>query len=244
MTPIEILNFILEKENLNPNRLSKMLGYERAQAVYDIKKGKAKSISSDFANRVIKTFPNSGYTLAFLLTGDEQLLETFPFEETEIQDNANMIGDRIKKIMSEKNCSVNSFAAMIGVRQNTLSQQLTGDRKISLNIVQKIALSFDDIDIHWILTGKGPMLKSESQPTTSLPPPTEGFLSDREELKKKDETIKLLTSQVEFLEEIIKMKESMIVNKDFQIREKDKRIKFLEEANNKKVAKKSKSDSA
>lgn len=75
MTPTEVLNFILEKENLNPNRLSKMLGYERSQAIYDIKKGKAKSISTDFANRVIKNFPNSGYTLAFLLTGDKKLLE-------------------------------------------------------------------------------------------------------------------------------------------------------------------------
>lgn len=71
--------------------------------------------------------------------------------------------DRVRKIIEYKQCSVNSFAEMIGVKQNTLNQQLTGDRKLSLDVIQKIVINCDDISPHWLLTGEGEMLKNISE---------------------------------------------------------------------------------
>ena len=71
--------------------------------------------------------------------------------------------DRGKKIIEYKQCSTNSFAEMIGVKQNTLNQQLTGDRKLSLDVVRKIISTCNDISAEWLLTGDGKMLKNISE---------------------------------------------------------------------------------
>ena len=73
-----------------------------------------------------------------------------------------MIG-RVRKIIEYKQCSTNSFAEMIGVKQNTLNQQLTGDRKLSLDVVRKIISTCNDISAEWLLTGGGEMLKNISE---------------------------------------------------------------------------------
>ena len=71
--------------------------------------------------------------------------------------------DRVIKIIEYKQCSTNSFAEMIGVKQNTLNQQLTGDRKLSLDVVRKIISTCNDISAEWLLTGDGKMLKNISE---------------------------------------------------------------------------------
>ena len=71
--------------------------------------------------------------------------------------------DRVRKIIEYKQCSTNSFAEMIGVKQNTLNQQLTGDRKLSLDVVRKIISTCNAISAEWLLTGGGEMLKNISE---------------------------------------------------------------------------------
>lgn len=163
MTPVEILNFILEKEKLNPSKLSKVLGYERPQAIYDIRKGKAKSLSGDFVKRVVTAFPNSGYTFEFLLSGSKGSLEGKCSQEEKKNGilSIDAIGERVKKLIEYKKCSVNSFAKVIGIRQNTLHQQLTGDRRVSMEVIYSIIISYSDIDANWLITGKGNMLKED-----------------------------------------------------------------------------------
>lgn len=51
---------------------------------------------------------------------------------------------------------------MIGIRQNTLHQQLTGDRRVSMEVIYSIIISYSDIDANWLITGKGEMLKKEN----------------------------------------------------------------------------------
>ena len=76
--------------------------------------------------------------------------------------------DRVKKVIEYKQYSVNSFAEMIGVKQNTLNQQLTGDRKLSLDVIQKIVIHCDDISPEWLLTGSGSMLKKNLENSENL----------------------------------------------------------------------------
>lgn len=90
MSPKEIIEFVLHKEKLTYYALAKAMGLGRTQALYDIRDGKVKAISGNFARKILEAFPNSGYTLAFLFTGDEKLLETSPFsggQEKETKDD-------------------------------------------------------------------------------------------------------------------------------------------------------------
>lgn len=69
---------------------------------------------------------------------------------------------RINLLIKNKAKSVREFAAMIGVQQNTLNQQLIGSRKVSLETISAILSSFDDISAEWLLRGKGNMYNTEN----------------------------------------------------------------------------------
>ena len=62
---------------------------------------------------------------------------------------------RIKKVMDFHQLSASLFADKIGVQRSSISHILSGRNKPSLDFILKITSEFDDIDIHWLLNGKG-----------------------------------------------------------------------------------------
>jgi len=63
--------------------------------------------------------------------------------------------NRISKIIKEKNLSSARFADEIGVQRSSISHVLSGRNKPSLEFIQKILKAYPDIDINWLLSGKG-----------------------------------------------------------------------------------------
>ena len=63
----------------------------------------------------------------------------------------------------ERFCS--KFAEMIGSNGKTISQQMKGERAISLDTILKILFSFPDISSEWLLRGKGNMSLTDNMPT-------------------------------------------------------------------------------
>jgi len=73
--------------------------------------------------------------------------------------------DRIQKIIEVQQLSSSKFADLIGVQRSNVSHVLSGRNKPSLDFITKILDKFPDIDIEWIMLGKGKMFKTKS-PTT------------------------------------------------------------------------------
>ena len=70
---------------------------------------------------------------------------------------------RIKDIMSKYNySSYEVFAKAIGVLPNTLRQQMTNKRALSLDTVVAILNTFDAISADWLIRGEGDMNKSHT----------------------------------------------------------------------------------
>lgn len=65
--------------------------------------------------------------------------------------------ERVKLICESKSKSIREFSAMINVNYNTLNQQIKGERSVSLDVLQAILNSFEDISAEWLLRGKGEM---------------------------------------------------------------------------------------
>ena len=63
--------------------------------------------------------------------------------------------NRISKILKEKNITSAKFADEIGVQRSSISHVLSGRNKPSLEFVQKIIKAYPEIDITWLLSGKG-----------------------------------------------------------------------------------------
>lgn len=74
MTAQEKLNEILSYLGKNISQLSKDLGYNRAQALYDVQSGKTKNFSPNMAGKIISVFPE--ISLSWLLADEGEMLKT------------------------------------------------------------------------------------------------------------------------------------------------------------------------
>lgn len=75
---------------------------------------------------------------------------------------------RIKEIIAYYSLSNRAFAIKCGLKDNTFINQLNGVREVSLNTINAILLSFEDISAEWLLRGKGQMLLSEVTPDPNI----------------------------------------------------------------------------
>lgn len=70
--------------------------------------------------------------------------------------------DRIKTIISHYKLTDRAFALKCGIKQNTLSRQLSGVSDISMPTVLSVLEQFDDLSSEWLLKGRGEMLISDN----------------------------------------------------------------------------------
>jgi Helix-turn-helix. len=73
----------------------------------------------------------------------------------------NVVIQRVVEVIKDKNVSPKKFAEIIGFNYSTLNNYISGRRtSIEVSLLYKISLSFDDISLDWIITGKGSMYKN------------------------------------------------------------------------------------
>lgn len=68
---------------------------------------------------------------------------------------------RLEILMDHFGMNASSFADKIGVQRSSISHLLSGRNKPSLDFVLKIMDIFPDVNLYWILNGKGNLLKEE-----------------------------------------------------------------------------------
>ncbi|MFV8328109.1 helix-turn-helix domain-containing protein [Flavobacterium sp. ZS1P14] len=67
---------------------------------------------------------------------------------------------RLEIILDYYGLNASSFADKIGVQRSSLSHLLSGRNKPSLDFILKILDVFPDVDLYWILNGRGTFPKS------------------------------------------------------------------------------------
>ncbi|MNF47783.1 helix-turn-helix protein [compost metagenome] len=67
---------------------------------------------------------------------------------------------RLELILDYYGLNASSFADKIGVQRSSLSHLLSGRNKPSLDFILKISEVFPEVDLYWILIGKGSFPKS------------------------------------------------------------------------------------
>ncbi|PTM08062.1 MAG: transcriptional regulator [Bacteroidetes bacterium] len=67
---------------------------------------------------------------------------------------------RLKKVMEYYSETAASFSEKIGVQRSSISHILSGRNKPSLEFIMKILSSYDEIDLYWLLNGKGSFPKT------------------------------------------------------------------------------------
>jgi len=89
--------------------------------------------------------------------------------------NAVEFTSRLKKILEYNHLTASQFADQIGVQRSSISHILSGRNKPSLDFVLKVTNTFRDVDIYWLLNGKGTFPRESSHPSS----PTNLFTKDK-----------------------------------------------------------------
>lgn len=96
--------------------------------------------------------------------------------------NTEKFASRLNKILEYYDISAAAFADKIEVGRSSISHILSGRNKPSLDFVMKVVTNFPEVELYWLLNGKGkfpadstPQEEKKSQPQeTSTPSSSEG----------------------------------------------------------------------
>ncbi|MCB0399857.1 MAG: helix-turn-helix transcriptional regulator [Winogradskyella sp.] len=95
--------------------------------------------------------------------------------------NSPEFAARLQKVIDFYDETASSFAEKIGVQRSSISHILSGRNKPSLDFVMKVLHFYPEVELYWLLNGKGNFPSTEK--TTSNTPNTELDL----EIKNKSE---------------------------------------------------------
>jgi len=75
--------------------------------------------------------------------------------------------NRLKQLLEHFNSSPSLFADQVGVPRSSISHILSGRNKPSLDFILKVIAKFPQVDLYWLLNGKGsfPSPKEKENPT-------------------------------------------------------------------------------
>ncbi|MCG9972485.1 helix-turn-helix domain-containing protein [Christiangramia crocea] len=89
--------------------------------------------------------------------------------------NTEKFASRLNKILDYYDLSAASFADKIEVGRSSISHILSGRNKPSLDFVMKVVTNFPEVELYWLLNGKGKF------PADSETPKNAGVVSKQED---------------------------------------------------------------
>ena len=111
------------------------------------------------------------------------------------KDSKSDVLNRFIEFREQSGLSWNALSSRIGMRQTTISNQILGQRALSLDTVLNTLMAYDELSAEWLLRGKGEMFLTT--------------INDEEETKN-DARLDALVDTIALLQETIKMKNATI----------------------------------
>lgn len=87
--------------------------------------------------------------------------------------------DRIRQLMEAQHMNQQNFAQFLGMAPATLSSILSERTKPTLNTIEAIKNKFPNINIDWLMFGKGSMFLDENPGNSSSSAPQEGLAGEQ-----------------------------------------------------------------
>jgi transcriptional regulator with XRE-family HTH domain len=88
--------------------------------------------------------------------------------------------------MDRHELNASSFAEQVGVGRSSISHLLSGRNKPSLDFVLSVLKQFPDVDLYWLLNGKGTYPKTNQE--VEKPIPTAPVSQDRQDTEPKTQS--------------------------------------------------------
>lgn len=78
--------------------------------------------------------------------------------------NSTDFAKRIEKILEYYGLSATAFSETIDFNRSTISHLISGRNKPSLEFVMKVVQKFPEVELYWLLNGKGVFPSEENKP--------------------------------------------------------------------------------
>tara|TARA_R110000868_G_scaffold410139_1_gene697328 strand:- start:376 stop:747 length:372 start_codon:yes stop_codon:yes gene_type:complete len=103
---------------------------------------------------------------------------------------------RLEKILDFYGLSAAVFADTISVQRSSISHLLSGRNKPSLEFVLKVTTAFPEVNLYWLLNGKGAFPSKQEKLTT--PTPQSNLNLPEKNIQEKKETTKKIDKVIIF----------------------------------------------
>ncbi|MDV7188287.1 helix-turn-helix transcriptional regulator [Lutibacter sp. TH_r2] len=109
--------------------------------------------------------------------------------------NSEAFTKRLKIILDYYSISASNFAEKLQIQRSSISHIISGRNKPSLDFVLKVVHSFPEVDLYWLLNGKGTFPKEHKKSTaTTLFTNTE---NSEEKKSVVDNSLELSSNEIE-----------------------------------------------
>lgn len=78
--------------------------------------------------------------------------------------------ERFKQLLEEKNLTATKFASLIKVNASAMSHILNGRSKPGFDVLDKIGQAFPEVNLNWLISGKGNMYLSAAPVKKQIAP--------------------------------------------------------------------------
>lgn len=119
-------------------------------------------------------------------------------------------GKRLKLYLIERNLSQEEVASLSGISKQTISNIIKGKNAPSGEVLTKIANEYTDLNLNWLMTGKGKMMNTGSPEELPRTKPQEENMQAL--LKLKENIIESQKEHISDLKETIKLQKEIIAN--------------------------------
>ena len=82
--------------------------------------------------------------------------------------NNEAFAKRLQKVIDFYGESASSFAQKVGVQRSSISHILSGRNKPSLDFIMKVLSSYPEVELYWLLNGKGTFPAKQRKDTTTI----------------------------------------------------------------------------
>ena len=126
--------------------------------------------------------------------------------------------DRLLQFIEIQNISINKFAQKIDVSNAYFAKQKKNNANIGSQIIEKIVREYKDLNLEWLITGEGTMLKTHITEPFEKQEEPQTKSNFGEVIERNEKMIKLLEEQVSFLKKQLEVcqNDKMFLQKNFQ----------------------------
>ncbi|MGJ8666126.1 MAG: helix-turn-helix domain-containing protein [Patiriisocius sp.] len=82
--------------------------------------------------------------------------------------NSAQFSKRLQKILDYYGVSATAFSEMISFNRSTISHLLSGRNKPSLEFVMKVLEAYPEVELYWLLNGKGTFPSTQKTETSKI----------------------------------------------------------------------------